>query len=217
MATSTRNNHIISKSQLRLHQLHSDDADTAHPRTKGLELFSNDGAIDRHKLNWMLLFIFILIGIVIFMSIAYRDPSNVIVYDTIVNLTNQNENREINVSSVCQQDNHLCKMVKNPICKYIMRYPIILQYHHKTGFALTKQITNDLQTFCQHSYFSQTPMIQRVNPKHAENIYDNQQMLNISILFHFMRAPVKTILSGFYYHTHYYTFVHSLFDNIKFR
>ena len=108
-----------------------------------------------------------------------------------------------NVSlSVCGNNQYVCNSISHPICKYLLRYPILSQAHHKTGWILSAALINDLSSFCGLQPNNISKLVVRhltLNPQSLnQTLYGTN--FQTAILFHWLRDPVDTILSGFYYH-----------------
>eukprot|EP01083_Nonionella_stella_P071842 193236_1 len=128
---------------------------------------------------------------------AITNPMSVALHSIDSNMTLSVDQRR----TVCHNvDDALCVAVSNPICKYILRYPVLYQNHHKTGFALSKKMARELNIFCGISKANQSRIMKRLDVDDIPPMLLSHSSFTNHILFHFMRSPISTILSGFYYH-----------------
>ena len=106
--------------------------------------------------------------------------------------------------TVCGESEYLCNLVRNPLCKYLLTYPLFSQHHHKTGSVLSNHIRNHLAQWCglmDDSEAYNKSLTHRLIARPDilyEILYETNH--SIAVLFHFIRDPVDTILSGYYYH-----------------
>ncbi len=98
----------------------------------------------------------------------------------------------------------------NPICLHLFPSYILINYHHKTGFALSKQFVKGIFVdFCR--ILSSVPKPDRgfyMRRGWPSYNFEHLKFLDVSnspkerefVYFHFIRSPIDTILSGFDYH-----------------
>eukprot|EP01084_Bolivina_argentea_P313379 542691_1 len=125
------------------------------------------------------------------------------VSENITTKVSRSENTNPSTKSICQQTYNGCKIISNPICKYILAHPILCQHHHKTGYTLSQKIRLHLASFCglSHDKSNKHILMKRLTAETTEmNETLSDTNFHTAILLHFMRPPVNTILSGFYYH-----------------
>ena len=107
-------------------------------------------------------------------------------------------------ATVCGESEYLCNLVTNPLCKHILKYPLFMQHHHKTGSVLSNHIRKHLAKWCglmDDNDTINTSLTYRINAEsHILHKIFYETNHSSVVLFHFVRDPVDTILSGFYYH-----------------
>eukprot|EP01083_Nonionella_stella_P205609 748588_1 len=114
-------------------------------------------------------------------------------------------------NTVCEENQQLCHQLQHPICKYVMRHPVLQQSHHKTGHHLSEKLRTRILAFClclshDHRINNKHNHIRNLFIKklHVEPVTMHRALYETdfkqTVLLHYMRDPVETILSGFYYH-----------------
>eukprot|EP01083_Nonionella_stella_P041923 113472_1 len=121
----------------------------------------------------------------------------------ILHLLGSNSTVHVMDNAICDRNKELCNLISHPICKYLMPYPVLRMHHHKTGYALSIHIRSHICSFCNSSCNPQNPIyksfLAEIKVQNMSQTLDTND-LNHTVLLHFMRTPVDTILSGFYYH-----------------
>ena len=119
--------------------------------------------------------------------------------------------------SICSVPNKLCECVENPVCKHLFPAQILFSKHHKTGHLLVRKIRAALHQWCQIKYNSFWNDPHRSESDETLDAFFLNSHENLSVLqklvspnhsaqtkstviFHFVRAPLQTILSGYEFH-----------------
>ncbi len=141
--------------------------------------------------------------------------TSLIIYSEVSLIFHDTKQTEFNIDlmpykSICSYENDICPNTKNEICKYLFPYQALYSVHHKTGhklsFNLFKKIRNwcnieinDINQTIYSKYYLKKFDSYDFLDKTNELLYLNESTRNV-IIFHFIRSPLNTILSGYQFH-----------------
>eukprot|EP01084_Bolivina_argentea_P122203 216574_1 len=89
--------------------------------------------------------------------------------------------------------------IDNKLCKILFPSRINFISHHKTGVMLSQALLREIRKFCKIQYNNSFVHVRNYH-LWLRYLHFNNKTNNKYKLFHFIRDPVITIVSGFNYH-----------------